>query len=103
MDSRIYYQKIREKRAGISTPFPVVVSLATPDGGKAGTMTEVTPELAAKMAVDGTVRLANDQEAAKFRQELAQAKRAADEESAASKVQLTVVPQHILDQMQRKG
>ena len=102
MDLRIYYQKIREKRAGIAEPFPVVVSCDTPDGGKAGVMTEVTPDLAAKMAIDGTAKLVSPEEAQKFRQRQAAAKKLVDDAITASKVQLTVVPKQVLDQLQRK-
>lgn len=103
MDLRIYYQKIREKRTTINEPFPVVVSCDTADGGKSGVLTEVTPELAAKMIVDGTARLATQEEAGKFRQRQTDAKREADDAMAASKVQLTVVPRQVLDQLQRKA
>lgn len=103
MDLRIYYQKIREKRASIAEPFPVMVSCDTPDGGKAGVMTEVTPELAAKMTIDGTARLASSDEEQKFRQRQAAAKKEIDDAITASKVQLTVVPKQVLDQLQRKA
>jgi hypothetical protein len=58
MDSRIYYQKIRDVEAKIPGAYTTVVSLATVDGGKAGTMTEVPRRVAAKMVVDGTATLA---------------------------------------------
>jgi len=103
MDMRVYYQKIRAKRASITDPYPVVVSHETADGGKEGTMTEVTPELAAKMIVDGTAQLATPGEAGKFRKRHADAKQAADDALAASRVQLTVVPKEVLDQLQRKA
>src|SRR5690349_4425724 len=91
MDLQLYYQKIREFAATIEEAFPVVASLETPDGGKAGTLTEVASKLAAKMLVDGTVRLVSRKEAAAFRVRQAEAKRIADQEAAAAKVQLTVL------------
>lgn len=103
MDLRMYYKKIREKRATIADQFPVIVSNETADGGKGGIMTEVSPELAAKMLVDGTAHLASPKETGEFRQKQADGKKAADDAMAASKVQLTVVPKHVLDQLQRKG
>ena len=42
MDLRAYYQKIRDTEAEITEAFPMVVSLATADGGKEGVLTEVT-------------------------------------------------------------
>jgi hypothetical protein len=63
MDLQLYYQKIREFAATIEEEFPVLVSRETADGGKNGTLTEVTAKLAAKMVVDGTARLAKPKEA----------------------------------------
>lgn len=92
MDLKRYYQKIREVESGIGEPFAVVVSLETPDGGKAGTMTEVAPRVAAKMVVDGVARLASPEEARRLRETQAEAQRAAEQAAAASRVQLTVLP-----------
>ncbi|MBZ5581823.1 MAG: hypothetical protein LAQ30_06390 [Acidobacteriia bacterium] len=86
-----FYNKLREVEATILEAFPVVVSLATPDGGKDGTVTEVTPKIAAKMLVQGLVRLAGEEEARIFRAAQAEAKRIADAAVAAAKVQLTVL------------
>jgi hypothetical protein len=58
MDLRGYYQKIREVEATIADAYAVIVSLETPDGGKAGTQTEVPRSLAAKMIVSGMAKLA---------------------------------------------
>ena len=103
MDLRIYYQKIRDERGKIADEFPVVVSHETPDGGKSGAMTEVTRDLAAKLLVDGAAHVANKVEAAEFRQRQADMKAAADQERAASKVQLTVVPKEFLETLRKKG
>ena len=53
MDLRAFYQKIRDAAAAIDEPFPIVVSLATADGGKPGRPIEVTRQVAAKMMVEG--------------------------------------------------
>ena len=58
MDLRGYYQKIREVESTIADAFAVIVSLESPDGGKAGTQTEVTRSLAARMIVNGLAKLA---------------------------------------------
>jgi hypothetical protein len=44
------------------------------------------------MIADGRAHLASDEEARVFRQRAAEAKRAADEEAVASKMQVTIVP-----------
>jgi|SRR5579871_896547 len=98
MDVKGYFQKIREIESAIMDIFAIIVSLETPDGGKAGTITEVTPSVAAKMIVEGAARLAKPEEAKAFRQR-ADAKRAADQAAAASKVALSVVPTEDLDKL----
>jgi hypothetical protein len=102
MDLKVYYDKIRQQRGDISDPFPVVVSNETSDGGKPGTMTEVTRELAAKLVVDGVARLARDVEATEFRQRQADMRAAAQEAQAASKVQVTLIPKELLEQLGKK-
>jgi hypothetical protein len=92
MDLRQYYQKIRDKESAITEAFPIVVSNETPDGGKAGVLTEVTPGIAAKMVVDGVARMATPQEEKTFRAAQVEAKRVADQAAATAKVQFTVVP-----------
>jgi hypothetical protein len=69
MDMRVYYQKVRNEEAKIPGPYAKVVSLATPDGGKPGTITEVPRRVAAKMVVDGTARLAAESDATQSREE----------------------------------
>lgn len=91
MDLTAYYQKIRATEATITDAFPVVESLATADGGKAGVFTEVTRDIAAKMIVEGEAQLATSAEAAAFRASQAAAKTAAAQAAAASKVQFSVL------------
>jgi hypothetical protein len=92
MDLKSYYQKIRDIEAAIQERFAVVVSLETPDGGKAGNLTEVPPRVAAKMVVERAARLATPEEAKKWRDEQAEACRSAEQVAAASKVHFSVVP-----------
>ncbi len=91
MDLKIYYHKIRQVEATLKEPHVVVVSLETPDGGRAGVRTEVTRSIAARMVVEGRARLATAEEASEMREHVAEAKRAADQAAAATRVQLTVV------------
>ncbi len=91
MDLRLYYQKVRNTEAEIAEAFPVVVSKETQDGGKDGRYAEVTRAIAAKMIVEGTARLATADEAKTYRDAQAEAKRIADQETEAAKVQFTVV------------
>lgn len=102
MDIRVYFQKVREVERSLTEPYVVVVSLETPEGGKPGCMTEVSRAAAAHMIVDGKVRLADASEHAAFRKQAQEAFAAAEEERLASKIQLTVVSDHMVRPSKRR-
>lgn len=91
MDLRAYYQKIREMEGRLTEPC-VVVSVETPDGGKAGVRTEASRQVAARMLVEGIARAADERETREFMEQKLEAKRAADQLAAAARMQVTVVP-----------
>jgi len=91
MDLKVYYQKLRQTESSIAEPYVVTVSQETPEGGRAGVRTEVSRGLAAKMLVEGRARMASAEEASEFREQTAEAKRLADQMSAANRMQITVV------------
>jgi hypothetical protein len=93
VDLRQYFKKIRDTESGLSDTFPLVVSLETSDGGKAGTITEVTREEAAKLIVENCARLANDAEKKAYFEKQASEKKAADRAEMARRVQVTIVGQ----------
>jgi hypothetical protein len=66
MNLRAYYQKIREVAAELEPEGESVwlISLATPDGGRAGVAVEAPRELAAKLIVEGKSRKATAEEVA---------------------------------------
>lgn len=99
MDLSGYFQKIREIEAAIMDIVAIIVSLKTPDGGKAGAVTEVPAGVAAKMIVEGTARLAKPEEAKAFREQQAEAKKAADQLAAANKVRFSVLAAEDLDKL----
>jgi len=91
MDVKTYYQKIRDTEAKIPTPFTVVISLQTDDGGKKGVLVEVPRHLAAKMVVEGSAELAPAAEAAAFQQAKEAEYKAAQDAAAAAKMEVTMV------------
>jgi hypothetical protein len=99
MDLQAYYQKIREIETKIADEFPLVVSMATADGGQGGTKTEVARRLAAKLLVEGLARLASKDELKAYREGLAEAQRVAEAAAAAAKLQLTVLSSVELDRL----
>jgi hypothetical protein len=91
MELKAYYQKLRQVESGLAEPHVVVVSLDTPDGGRAGRLTEAPRSLAAKLIVEGSARLATEEEAARYREQMAEVRRKAEQSLAASRIQVTVV------------
>ncbi|MGH9645779.1 MAG: hypothetical protein ACRD4E_03090 [Bryobacteraceae bacterium] len=67
MDLLAYYDKIRKIEALIDAVFAVVTSRATPDGGRAGVLTELPRAVAARLIADGKADLANPEETTQFR------------------------------------
>jgi hypothetical protein len=92
MDLRSYYRKLREVEATIPEEHVVLVSIATSEGGKAGVRTEAPKAIAAKLIAEGRARLANAEEAEEFRNGIRQAKEKFDQEEAARRMQVVVIP-----------
>lgn len=91
MDLKVYYQKLRQIEASLTHPCVVLVSLATPDGGRAGVATEAPREIAAKMIADGSARLATEAETQEHLEKCQEASRAAEQAALASRIQVMVL------------
>ena len=102
MDLRASYQKIREVANSIPEEHVIIVSNETPDGGKAGVLSEAPRERAARLVVDGKARLATAQESEQFRSEMAEARARAEQAAAAAKMQVTVISEHELRAMRER-
>ncbi|HUB79165.1 MAG TPA: hypothetical protein VMB03_10230 [Bryobacteraceae bacterium] len=105
MDVKTYYQKVRETEGTITTPYAVIISLPTDDGGKKGVLIEVSRHLAAKMIVEGSAEIAPEQQATAFRQAQAAASKAANDAATAARLEVTMVPsdelKRLTDDMQK--
>ena len=71
----------------------MLVSLATPEGGKDGVRTEAPRSVAARMLAEGRARVATEAEATEFRDGLRAARQKHEREEAARRVQIVVMPQ----------
>lgn len=91
MDVRQYYKKLRELEASMPEADAVVVSYETPDGGKAGVLTEVPRRNACQLLLEGRVRVASQEEAEEFRQNEAAKRKEFELNQVASRVQVQVV------------
>jgi hypothetical protein len=92
MDLRAYYKKIRETEASLTGECMVVVSVATPEGGKEGVRTEVPRMVAAKLLAEGRARLATEEETGEFHDSNREAREKFDQDEAAKRVQVMVIP-----------
>ena len=91
MDLKVYYQKLRQIEASLTNACEVLVSLATPDGGRAGVATEAPRDIAAKMIAYGSARLASEAEAQEFREKCQDDCRAAEQAALAKRIQVMVL------------
>lgn len=91
MDLRNYFGRIRELEQSLSDEYVLVVSRATPDGGKPGIVTEVTRYEAAKLVVEQRADLATKEKAASYRQAEAERRQEIEAAALASRVQVTVI------------
>ena len=91
MDLRVYYQRLRQLEAALPEGDVVVVSEETPDGGRAGVRLDVSRASAAKLILEKRARLASAEESEEYRRQVAEAKRAAEQATTASRVQIAVL------------
>lgn len=91
MDLRLFYQKLRSIEQEIASPHVVVVSHATPDGGKAGQKSEVSRSIAATLILEGRARLATAEESAEYQGEVQEALQSAQQRAAAERVHVNLI------------
>ena len=99
MDLKQYFRKLRAIEATLADPFPIVVSLETPDGGKAGMLSEVSRFVAAKMILEGRALVATDVEKELYRDQQGAAKVLAEKAELARRVQIAVISESDLRQV----
>ncbi len=91
MDLRQYFRKLREIESSIDEDYPMVTSLETAEGGKAGTVSEVSRYMAAKLIVEGRATLASPEEKQSYREERAVRKAASERADLARRVRVTLL------------
>ena len=89
MNLKDYYREITAQEAAIEEPFALVISLKTPNGGRAGIESELNRVTAAKMIVDKQVRLATPEEVKQLRDEREEKQRQKDLASLQERVRMT--------------
>jgi hypothetical protein len=103
MDLRDFFKKIREIEAAIETPFTLVVSYDTPDGGKAGIVVETPRSIAARLIAEGRARLATPDEMTIHHETIRLAVEAADQAALTDRVQVALVSEADLQGLRQKS
>ncbi|HEY3825824.1 MAG TPA: hypothetical protein VGL82_14770 [Bryobacteraceae bacterium] len=102
MDVRAYYKKVREAEAGLTGEHVVTVSQDTPEGGKAGVKTEASRLIAAKLIAEGRARVATEEETRQFREANREALERHEQNEAAKRVQVMVIPANELKKQKER-
>jgi hypothetical protein len=101
MEVRVFYQKLRSVERSINEPHVVVVSLETPDGGKAGVRTEVARADAAKLIVEGRARLASAEESKEHYDAVQTAIKAREAEASTRRLHVIIISDEELAVLRR--
>jgi hypothetical protein len=91
MDLKQYFKKIKDTEETIASPYPLIVSLETTDGGKAGTIVEVSRQEAAKAIVENRAVLATDEQAKAHFEREAIRRKAAERLELSKRVQIAII------------
>ena len=89
MNLKDYYREIDATLATIESNFVLVVSLPTPNGGRAGVVSEVSRATAAKMIVEKSARLMTPEEVSELQAKQAEAQRQKDLSELQERVRMT--------------
>lgn len=92
----MYFRKLEETERELARPHVFVVSEPTPDGGKAGVISEVSRSIAAKLIAEGRARLATDSQEQDYRAAKERARAAIEQERLANRVHVTVLSENEL-------
>jgi hypothetical protein len=103
MNLRKYYEQVKTIRESIPEEFAYVTSLATANGGKAGVVTQVDRDLAARMIADGVARLSQAEEVKAYEAENEQGRNVAREEQLRNRLRIALVNEPEIEASRQKS
>lgn len=103
MDVRQYFRKLREIESMIVEEFPVIVSLETSDGGRAGVASEVSRLNAARMIAEGRATLADNAIKTEYHARQVAERDAVEAADMARRVQVAIVDHAALAQIKTRN
>src|SRR5947207_6351446 len=90
MDLKTYYRKLRDLEATLPDEV-VVISKETPEGGRAGHITEAPRHVAARLIVEGAAEQASAADAEQFREQVRENQVEERRRRAAASIQVNVI------------
>lgn len=93
MDIRLYFETLAQVKATLPEGTVVIVSEATPEGGKAGVVSEVNRDTAAQLIAERKARKADAGEEKEFHLATERARASAEERRLSERVHVTLVPE----------
>jgi hypothetical protein len=91
MDLKQYFKKINDTEETINEQYPLIVSLETTDGGKAGAVVEVSRREAAKALVENRAVLANEQQQKAYFEREAARRKTAEKADLSRRLQIAII------------
>ena len=91
MDLKNYFKKIKDTESSIEEQYLLIVSVETPDGGKPGTVIEVSRQEAAKAMVEGRAVRANEEQKEGYYKQEAERKRSAEKAELSRRLQIAII------------
>jgi hypothetical protein len=91
MDLRQYFKKRKDIEASIKEEFPFIVSLETTDGGKAGTVIEVSRQEAARAIVEARAVLATEEQKKAYFENEALRRKSVEKADMARRLQIAII------------
>jgi hypothetical protein len=91
MDLKQYFKKIKDTEESITEQHPLIVSLETSDGGRAGVVVEVSRREAAKALVEARAVLANDEQKKSYFERETARKKLAEKAELSRRLQIAII------------
>jgi hypothetical protein len=102
VDLRDFFKRVRDVEAAITEDYPVVVSYSTPDGGKAGVVTETPRSVAAMLIAEARARMATPEEAAAYQESVRLAVERVEKAALADRIQVALVTDADIEGLKQK-
>jgi len=91
MDLKQYFKKIKDAEASIQEEYPLIVSLETSDGGKPGTVVEVSRSQAAKAIAENRAVLATEEQKTAYYTREASRRKAFEKAELSRRLQIAII------------